>query len=98
MKFLTYFYPWYDKSLERFQEEETAVLSNDVVFKPNLTYFLQVRLSAINGNLVATPIKGNGSGDLASLAKADGFIELPKTEETLFKRGAVFPLIRYRNN
>ena len=94
---LTYFYPWYDKSLERSQQKETAILSSDVIFKPSLTYFLQVRLSTVNGNLVAVPIRGNGSGDLASLAKADGFIELPKTEETLFKKGAVFPLIRYRN-
>ncbi len=94
---LTYFFPWYDKSLERLQEQETAVLGHDVTFKPALTYFLQVRLSVLNGRLVATPIKGNGSGDLASLAKADGFIELPKTEETLFMKGAVFPIIRYRN-
>ncbi len=94
---LTYFYPWYDKSLERLQEGETAVLGHDVTFKPALTYFLQVRLSTVDGRLVATPIKGNGSGDLASLAKADGFIELPKTEETQFEKGAVFPIIRYRN-
>ena len=94
---LTYFYPWYDKSIARVQEEETAILGHDITFKPSLTYLLQVRLSTLNGALVATPIKGNGSGDLASLAKADGFIELPKTEETLFKKGAVFPIIRYRN-
>lgn len=93
---LAYFYPWYYKSVGIETKEETAILNADVTFKPNLTYFLQVNLSYRFGHLIATPIKGNGSGDLASLVEADGFIELPKTEEITFKKGEVFPIIRYR--
>ncbi len=91
---LAYFYPWYYKSVGIEVKEETAILTEDVVFKPNLTYFLQVKLSYKFGHLVATPIKGNGSGDLASLVNADAFIQLPKGE-TEFKKGENFPVIRY---
>ena len=66
---LAYFYPWYYKSVGIKLEEETAILNADVSFKPNLTYFLQVKLSSRFGHLIATPITGNGSGDLASLVK-----------------------------
>ncbi|CAL2090963.1 Molybdopterin molybdenumtransferase [Tenacibaculum sp. 190524A02b] len=94
---MAYFYPWYYKSVGVAQKIEAAVLTEDVIFKPNLTYFLQVKLSVENSELKATPVKANGSGDLASLIDADGFIELPKTEEITFKKGTVFPVILYRN-
>lgn len=93
---MVYFYPWYRKSVEIEENKQNAILSEDVNFKPNLTYFLQVKLSYRFGHLIATPIKGNGSGDLASLVEADGFIELPKTEEVTFTKGSVFPVIRYK--
>jgi molybdopterin molybdotransferase len=93
---LVYFYSWFYKSNGVKPFEETAILTEDVVFKPNLTYFLQVKLSDKYGHLLVTPVKGNGSGDLASLVDADAFIRLPKTEETTFKQGDNFPVIRYR--
>ncbi|TYP99931.1 molybdopterin molybdochelatase [Tenacibaculum adriaticum] len=93
---LVYFYPWYYKSAGVKQQPQTAILTENVSFKPDLTYFLQVKLTTENGQLFATPIKGNGSGDLASLVEADGFIELPKTEEAEFKKGEVYPVIRFR--
>ena len=94
---LVYFYSWFYKSNSVEVFEETAILTEDVAFKPNLTYFLQVKLSDKYGHLLATPVKGNGSGDLASLVDADAFIQLPKAEETTFKQGDNFPVIRYRN-
>ena len=93
---LVYFYPWFKKSIGISSEEKTAILTEDVNFKPNLTYFLQVKIENINGQVFATPIKGNGSGDLASLTKADGFLELPKTTKNEFKKGSVYPIIRYK--
>ena len=92
---LAYFYPWYYKSVGLEVEEKTAILSADVTFKPSLTYFLQVKLNSRFGHLIATPIKGNGSGDLASLVKTDAFIQLPN-DKVEFKKGEVFPIIRYR--
>ncbi len=92
---LAYFYPWYYKSVGVEKQEENAILNEDVTFKPNLTYFLQVKLSYRFGHLIATPITGNGSGDLASLVNADAFIQLP-ANQTEFKKGEVFQVIRYR--
>ncbi len=92
---LAYFYPWYYKSVGVAQQEENAILADDVTFKPNLVYFLQVKLSYRYGHLIATPISGNGSGDLASLVNTDAFIQLP-TAQTDFKKGDVFKIIRYR--
>ena len=92
---LAYFYPWYHKSVGLEVLQETAILASDVSFKPNLTYFLQVKLSDRFGHLIATPVTGNGSGDLASLVHADAFIQLTE-EQTTFEKGTVFPIIRYR--
>ncbi|MBE7629398.1 molybdopterin molybdotransferase MoeA [Tenacibaculum piscium] len=91
-----YFYDWYYKSIGIKEDKQFAILSENITFKPNLTYFLQVKLENVNGQILATPIKANGSADLASLVNADGFIEIPKTENTEFKKGDLFPLIRYK--
>ena len=92
---LAYFYPWYYKSVGIETNQETAVLGDDVSFKPSLTYFLQVKLESENGKLIAFPIIGNGSGDLASLVHTDAFIQLPDDKKE-FKKGDVFPIIKYR--
>ena len=75
--------------------QEYAVLSENVTFKPDLTYFLQVKLQNTEGILLAKPIAGGGSGDLANLNNADGFLELPRGRD-LFEKGEAFPLFRYR--
>lgn len=93
---LVYFYAWYYKSIGIKEDKQFAILSENITFKPNLTYFLQVKLENVHGQLFAIPIKANGSGDLASLVETDGFIEIPKTEKITFKSGTVFPLIRYK--
>jgi len=92
---LAYFYPWYYKSVGIELNEELAILGEDVSFKPILTYFLQVKLENKFGHLVAFPITGNGSGDLASLIKTDAFIQLPN-DRVEFKKGEVFPILKYR--
>ena len=73
-----------------------AQLAEDFTFKPDLTYFLQVKLSYNdNGTLLARPVPGLGSGDLANLLDADGLLELPDNQ-TVFKAGEVFPCFKYR--
>ena len=91
-----YFFPWYLKSVGLdFSQKVFAVLSQDYVFNPSLTYFLQVKVHIENGVLVATPVTGRGSGDLANLLDADGFLELPY-DRTNFTKGEVFPLLQFR--
>ncbi|KER09728.1 MAG: hypothetical protein HY22_09005 [[Candidatus Thermochlorobacteriaceae] bacterium GBChlB] len=73
----------------------SAALQESVEFKPALTYFLPVKISVVQSMLVATPLKGHGSGDFANLVDCDGFLELPE-QEVSFPKGASFPLLLYR--
>ena len=67
-----------------------AILNRDISFTPSLQYFLQVKLNVNkNGNLLATPLEGNGSGDFANLLDTDAFMELP-LEQNNFTRGEIF--------
>ena len=93
---LQYFYPWYKASIGVEVKKEYAVLKEDISFKPQMTYFLQVKLEQNQGEIEAAPVTGNGSGDLANLVKADAFLILPM-EQTEFKKGNVFPILRYRS-
>ncbi|WP_439130764.1 molybdopterin molybdotransferase MoeA [Polaribacter sp.] len=93
---LAYFCAWYYKSVGVNEPVATAILDADITFKPNLAYFLQVKLTYRLGQLVATPVTGNGSGDLASLVNADAFIQLPK-DKIHFKKGEIYPVLKYRN-
>ncbi|MEL6276337.1 MAG: molybdopterin molybdenumtransferase MoeA, partial [Bacteroidota bacterium] len=65
-------------------------------FKPDLTYFLEVKISYNEqGQILAYPVKGNGSGDLANLSDADAFIELPRGQD-VYLAGGVYSIYRYR--
>ncbi len=73
-----------------------AILSKDFSFKADLTYFLQVKLSNVEGRLLAEPIAGGGSGDFVNLKEVDGFLELP-LDKSEFKSGEAYPLISFRS-
>jgi molybdopterin molybdotransferase len=76
---------------------ETAVLGEDVTFKPKLTCFLPVRLeSADDGRTLATPVPTNTSGDFASLSGTDGYVELALGLNE-FPAGTAVPLHRWIN-
>jgi molybdopterin molybdotransferase len=73
-----------------------AVLAEKVVFEANLEYFLPVKLVAKpTGVVTAIPQPYQGSGDLASLLKADGFLVLPAAE-SVFEEGHVFAVWKFR--
>ncbi|MBX2890083.1 MAG: molybdopterin molybdotransferase MoeA [Saprospiraceae bacterium] len=92
-----YLLPFLRKSMgESLRHPEMAALNEAVSFKPALTYFLPVRLTWSNDGLMrAQPSPGHGSGDLANLSDADGFLELP-VERDVFRAGEAFPVHRYR--
>jgi molybdopterin molybdotransferase len=91
-----YVLPWVDACLGVATKAEYGVLQQNLTFKANLTQFLQVQLHhSTDSSLHATPIEGGGSGDLANLNDADGFIELP-AEQTFFEKGQVFRIWKYR--
>lgn len=91
-----YFKKWLDASQGIENEQLMAELVEDFTFKPELTFFLQVKLSySLSGKILASPVEGHGSGDLANLVEADAFLELP-LERSLFKKGEVFKVFVYR--
>lgn len=74
-----------------------AVLQQAIVFQKPLVNFVPVRVVyAPNGQIQAWPLPMNGSGDFASLARSDGFLELPAAPE-IFKAQEAYPLWRWTN-
>lgn len=74
---------------------EHATLSEEVTFKPNLTWFLPVRLGTDNeSRLLAHPRQTNTSGDFASLARTDGFAQLP-ANRARFSAGYLVRIFRW---
>jgi molybdopterin molybdotransferase len=73
-----------------------AVLGADINFPAPLTYFLPVRLHPVaGGQWIALPPPYHGSGDLAALLQADGFLELPP-EKSVFEKGSSYPVWKFR--
>lgn len=86
-----YFIPWLEASLGiPLKPSAHAMLNEDLNFAAPLQYFAQVKLNiSEQGQLLATPIEGNGSGDFANLLDSDAFMELP-FEKSNFKKGEVY--------
>ncbi len=92
---LRYFMPWVYLSIGRHITIEMAILDEDFSFKPELTYFLQVKIDNRSGQLFAIPSPGHGSGDLANLVDVNGFMELPAASSD-FKKGESYRVWRFR--
>ncbi len=92
-----YFIPWLEQCIGLHTwAQPTAILQEDFTFKPDLTYFLQVKVGYDElGRILAHPVEGHGSGDLANLVDADAFLQLPRGRD-LFQSGEAFPLFFYR--
>lgn len=92
-----YVQPWLRASLGTTPAVlQTALLEEEVLFKPSLTYFQPVKLrNTHNGEMEARPLTTGGSGDFASLIDADGFLELPQ-KRSVFSEGERFPFISFR--
>ncbi|WP_198661734.1 molybdopterin molybdotransferase MoeA [Lewinella sp. IMCC34183] len=71
-------------------------LAEPVTFAPALTLFQAVSVAGIDGELPeARPVPNNGSGDLVSLLRTDGFLELPAGRVS-FPAGERFPYLPLR--
>jgi molybdopterin molybdotransferase len=90
-----YVLPFIEASMGIESVRISGMLIEDVIFKPDLTYFVPVKIISYHHTPIVRALTGNGSGDLANLNEADGFLELPK-DKTEFKAGEYYPLIRYR--
>jgi len=92
-----YFIPWLRKTLGHPTEVNYAALASDLSFKPNLTYFLQVKTFSdpSTAQIIAHPMAGHGSGDHANLLQSNAFIELPE-DRSEFKKGEIFKIIKFK--
>ena len=100
-----YFRTWLEASLDtKPVPKPRFALAAPVHFKPDLTYFVQVKLQyspddsrdrACPVLTVAMPIEGNGSGDFANLVNADGFLELERGKE-VYEAGEVYDFLGWR--
>ncbi len=81
-----YFKDWLRHSLGLSIPKIYVVLNEDIEIKGGLTQFLRANTKWESGTLSASLVTGNGSGDLTSLAKTDGFIRLDPREQS-YKKG-----------
>ena len=88
-----YFLPWLNQSWGLPLQKQFVKLSVDLQITPPLTRFIQVKTDWENGTLYANPVIENGSGDLTSLARADGFICLEPRDE-IYRVGDVVAFIK----
>ncbi|MEP2240134.1 MAG: molybdopterin molybdenumtransferase MoeA, partial [Maribacter sp.] len=90
-----YFLPWLQTSWGISIDKSYIKLSTTITVSQPLTRFIQVSTEEREGEFLATPVVENGSGDLTSLAKADGFICLaPRNKD--YEVGEVVAFVRTR--
>lgn len=90
-----YFLPWLNSCMGIIISPVYAILNSDFVFKPTMQNFVQVKVDVSNkGELLATIISGNGSGDFSSLVNSNAFMELP-ADITNFTKGEIYKIWYY---
>ncbi len=87
-----YFKDWLKKSIRLPVVKIDAILNEVVEVKGTLTLCLQVKTAWRLGNLTASLVNENGSGDLISLAKSDAFVRLAP-RDTPYAIGEVVPIV-----
>ncbi|MEL6390036.1 MAG: molybdopterin molybdotransferase MoeA [Bacteroidota bacterium] len=74
-----------------------GVLDEDIHFDADLTYFVPVSINyQENGTMHAHPKRGQGSGDLANLTRAGGFVRLDRGQNH-FSAGEIYPIYPFSN-
>jgi len=71
-----------------------ARLAEPLHEKPGLRHFLPARVQRQGSDLIAAALKWHGSGDIAALGKANGFIVVPEDRETMDAGEPVAVLMR----
>lgn len=90
-----YVLPAISKSYSNELKTEYATLTADVNFKREFSLFKAVEVEMNEkGNLLATPVQSNGSGDFYSLSFSDGYVELP-ADKQVFKAGETFKYFKW---
>ncbi|SHJ00534.1 molybdopterin molybdotransferase [Arenibacter nanhaiticus] len=91
-----YFQDWLQKSLGLPVSKFNVFLNDAFAAKGDLTLLIRVKLSFDKGNMLASLVKENGSGDLTSLSLTDGFVIL-SPRESGYNKGDLVPFVPTRN-
>lgn len=93
-----YLIPWLKKSLNKKEPVPFyAKLATSFENNTTLTFFLQVKITfSMQGEILAVPAVGGGSGDYSNLTDADGFLELP-VGPNVIEAHSIHPLYLYRH-
>lgn len=84
-----YFLPWFAKSLGFTKSKNYVVLNQAFENDLDLNRFVLAKTKLLEGTIKANLVQDNGSGDLTSLARADGLISLEPN--TKYKIGELVP-------
>lgn len=91
-----YFKDWFNKTLGLPIPKIEVVLKTPIEVNGDLTRFLRANAQLENGKLMVELVSGNGSGDLTSLVKSNGFIKLlPKNG--VYKEGTLVSFVATRS-
>ncbi|NNC35801.1 MAG: molybdopterin molybdenumtransferase MoeA, partial [Croceitalea sp.] len=82
---------WLNHSLHLPSNRINVLLSSAFENEIPLTRFLRAKVEMVEGVLSASLILGNGSGDLTSLAQANGFVQL--NANTSYTEGELVPFV-----
>lgn len=93
--YLVYFKDWLKCSLGLPIPKFHVILEEDILLKGDLTLLLRVKVTNIEGKMMAAIVPENGSGDFASLALTDGFIILDPEKE-IYSAGQAVPFVPSR--
>ncbi|MEM9001622.1 MAG: molybdopterin molybdotransferase MoeA [Bacteroidota bacterium] len=87
-----YFKPWLNRSSGMPIPKIDVHLNETISNGTDLTRFIRAKIHITDGFIKANIVHGNGSGDLTSLAKSDGFIQLaPKKTYTVGEQVPFIP-------
>lgn len=90
-----YFKTWLHHSLGLKQVPQQVVLGQPISNETPLTVFKNVYLKIENGVNTVYLVQENGSGDLISMGKTDGFVVLPP-QSTVIEKGSVVDYVPTR--
>ncbi|SFC90921.1 molybdopterin molybdochelatase [Zunongwangia mangrovi] len=93
VNFHIYFKKWLAACLGNETSTSEVILKTDIANHPTITRYLLVKTKLENGQFQAELLNENGSGDLISLANADGVIVLPPEKD--FKQGDVIEFVEF---
>lgn len=93
VSYLVYFLPWLNESLSIHHKSSEVILDEAIIISGSATKFIGVKLRDIAGQLTASFINTNGSGDLIHLVAIDGFAILPPR---VYEKGEVVSFVKTR--